>query len=130
LSSTPAHPTARQQTGHAAEQTALEYLQRHKLRLLTRNFNVPGGELDLVMLDHATLVFVEVRARSSGGLVGAVESVSRTKQRRLIHAAQYFLAAHPEHAARPCRFDVIGIQPSASAPTLEWHKNAFESHAY
>jgi len=122
--------TSRQRAGQSAEQAALDHLQRHKLRLVARNFNVRGGELDLVMLDGATLVFVEVRLRSAGGLVGAVESVSFTKQRRLIHAAQCFLAAHSEHAARPCRFDVIGIQHSNTVQTLEWQKNAFESHAY
>jgi len=123
-------PTPRQRAGQWAEQAALEHLQRHKLRLVARNFNVRGGELDLVMLDGSTLVFVEVRLRSAGGLVSAVESVSVTKQRRLIHAAQCFLAAHTEHAARPCRFDVVGIQSGATTHTLEWQKNAFESHAY
>jgi len=122
--------TPRQRAGQSAEQAALEHLQRHKLRLVARNFNVRGGELDLVMLDGATLVFVEVRLRSAGGLVGAVESVSVTKQRRLIHAAQCFLAAHAEHAARPCRFDVVGIQHANTVQTLEWQKNAFESHGY
>ncbi len=97
---------------------------------MARNFNVRGGELDLVMLDGATLVFVEVRLRSAGGLVSAVESVSVTKQRRLIHAAHCFLAAHSEHAARPCRFDVVGIQRTNTTQTLEWQKDAFESHAY
>ncbi len=122
--------TRRQIAGQSAEQAALDYLARHKLRLVARNFNVRGGELDLVMLDGATLVFVEVRLRSVGGLVGALESVSITKQRRLIHAAQCFLAAHTEHASRPCRFDVVGIQSGPTTHTLEWQKNAFESHAY
>ncbi|OYY73256.1 MAG: YraN family protein [Gammaproteobacteria bacterium 28-57-27] len=132
MSSTPARKTGQQISGQAAEQAALEHIQRHKLRLVTRNFNVRGGELDLVMLDGATLVFVEVRLRNRSGLVSAVESVSLTKQRRLIHAAQCFLAAHPEHAARPCRFDVIGIQHSIgmSTQTLEWQKNAFEANSY
>ena len=122
--------TSRQLAGQSAEQAALDHLQRHKLRLVARNFNVRGGELDLVMLDGSTLVFVEVRLRSASGLVGAVESVSISKQRRLIHAAQCFLAAHSEHAARPCRFDVVGIQHASTAQTLEWQKNAFESFAY
>ena len=130
MSSTSARKTGQQISGQAAEQAALEHIQRHKLRLVRRNFNVRGGELDLVMLDGATLVFVEVRLRSSSGLVSAVESVSLTKQRRLIHAAQCFLAAHPEHAARPCRFDVIGIQHGDGKSTLEWQKNAFEAHSY
>ena len=130
MSSQPALKTSRQIAGCAAEQAALEHLQQHKLRLVTRNFNVRGGELDLIMLDGATLVFVEVRLRSSSGLVNALESVNLTKQRRVIHAAQCFLATHPEHAARACRFDVMGIQHTDGTHALEWQKNAFESHAY
>ena len=126
----PALKTSRQIAGQAAEDAALEHLKRHKLRLVARNFNVRGGELDLIMLDGATLVFVEVRLRNSSGLVSALESVNLSKQRRLIHAAQCFLATHPEHAARACRFDVMGIQHTHGAYTLEWQKNAFEGYAY
>ncbi len=122
--------TPRQLAGSAAEQMALEHLQRHKLSLVARNFNVRGGELDLVMLDKNTLVFVEVRQRAAHALVSATESVNISKQRRLIHAAQCFLAKHPEHASRPCRFDVIGIQNTLDNNTLDWQKNAFESQAY
>ena len=117
-------------SGQAAEQVALEHAQHHKLRLIARNFNVRGGELDLVMLDGTTLVFIEVRLRNRNGLVSALESVNPSKQRRLIHAAQCFLAAHPEHAARPCRFDVIGILHGNGSQSLEWRKNAFEANSY
>ncbi len=124
-----ARRTSRQIAGQAAEQAALEHLQCRKLKLVTRNFNVRGGEIDLVMLDGTTLVFVEVRLRSSDR-VSAFESVNTAKQHRLIHAAQCFLAAHPEHAARPCRFDVVGIRASGAHHTLEWQQHAFESSAY
>ncbi|MEW5839322.1 MAG: YraN family protein [Pseudomonadota bacterium] len=122
--------TARQQAGSQAENLALDYLQRQKLALVTRNFHVRGGELDLVMLDDATLVFIEVRQRAARGLVSAAESVDGGKQRRLIHAAQCFLASHPQHARRPCRFDVVAIAHNLGERRLEWRKNAFEASAY
>lgn len=119
----------RRAEGEAGEQLALEHLQRQGLRLLARNVHARGGELDLVMLDGPTLVFVEVRSRSSRGLVGALESVTATKQQRLLTAARVFLGRHPEHAGRPCRFDVVGITRDGGRTTLEWAANAFEASA-
>lgn len=115
--------------GEDGERLALEHLQRHGLRLVARNVHARGGEIDLVMLDGATLVFVEVRSRAAGGLVGALESVTPTKQRRLLNAARAFLARHPQHATRPCRFDVVGITHAGGKTTLEWAPNAFEAPA-
>lgn len=117
----------RQAIGAAGEQQALDHLQRQGLRLVARNVRERGGEIDLVMLDGATLVFVEVRARAARGLVGALESVTPTKQRRVTHAARLFLARHPDHAQRACRFDVVGITHAGVASTLEWARNAFEA---
>ncbi len=117
----------RRAAGEAGEQLALEHLERRGLRLLARNVHARGGEIDLVMLDGATLVFVEVRSRKARGLVGALESVTARKQQRLLSAARIFLARHPQHAARPCRFDVVGITRDGSQITLEWAPNAFEA---
>ncbi|MDM7322995.1 MAG: YraN family protein [Gammaproteobacteria bacterium] len=119
----------RRAAGKAGEQLALEHLERRGLRLLARNVHARGGEIDLVMLDGATLVFVEVRSRSAGGLVGALESITPAKRRRLLMAAQTFLARHPQHATRPCRFDVVGITCDDERTTLEWAANAFEASA-
>lgn len=119
----------RRAAGEVGEQLALEHLERRGLRLLARNVHARGGEIDLVMLDGATLVFVEVRSRSAHGLVGAMESITPAKRRRLLMAAQTFLAQHPQHAARPCRFDVVGITRDGGRTTLEWAANAFEASA-
>ncbi|MEW6729206.1 MAG: YraN family protein [Pseudomonadota bacterium] len=119
----------RRAAGEAGEQLALEHLERRGLRLLARNVHARGGEIDLVMLDGATLVFVEVRSRSARGLVGALESITPAKRRRLLMAAQTFLARHPQHATRPCRFDVVGITRDDERTTLEWAANAFEASA-
>lgn len=122
--------TAQQISGQAAEQAALEHLQAHGLRLAARNVLLRGGELDLVMFDANTLVFVEVRSRAARGLVGALESITLTKQRRVIHAAQSFLAQHAEHTGRACRFDVVGLTRNGDTMHIEWHKNAFEASTY
>lgn len=119
----------RRAAGEAGEQLALEHLERRGLRLLARNVHARGGEIDLVMLDGNTLVFVEVRSRSARGLVSALESITPAKRRRLLMAAQTFLARYPQHAARPCRFDVVAITRDAERYALEWAVNAFEASA-
>ncbi len=116
--------------GQDAEVLACRYLQHRGLRLLRRNFHCRTGELDLVMEDGDNLVFVEVRYRRRSEHGSAVESVDRRKQRRLIRAAEYFLLTHPRLAARPARFDVVGIDPRPEAPgryRVRWIRNAFEA---
>ncbi|TQV65276.1 MAG: YraN family protein [Halothiobacillaceae bacterium] len=118
---------ARQACGAAGEQHALEHLERQGLRLVARNVHARGGEIDLVMLDGPALVFVEVRARAARGLVGALESVTPAKQRRIVTAARIFLGRNPQHAQRACRFDVVGITHAAGKHSIEWLQNAFEA---
>ena len=112
--------------GDQAEDRALAHLQRQGLRLECRNYRLAGGpqsrgaEIDLVLRDRdGTLVFVEVRARRSDSHGGAASSITATKQRRIIRAAQYYLmrVAVPP----PCRFDVVSIDGDA----LTWLRAAF-----
>lgn len=112
--------------GHAAETQALEYLQGQGLRLLARNWRCKGGELDLVMLDADTVVFVEVRYRLHAAFGGALASIDGRKK-RLVHAASLFLLKEPQWGNHPCRFDVVALQGSHHAgKPLQWLKNAFE----
>ncbi|AUY33898.1 MULTISPECIES: YraN family protein [Pseudomonas] len=113
--------------GQTAEDHALEYLQGQGLRLLERNWRCKGGELDLVMLDADTVVFVEVRYRLHAEFGGALASIDGRKQQRLALAANLFLQHEPRWATRPCRFDVIALQGRGHAgQPLQWLKNAFE----
>ncbi|MDD1960179.1 YraN family protein [Pseudomonas sp. 39004] len=115
------------QAGQAAENQALEFLQGQGLKLLTRNWRCKGGELDLVMLDADTVVFVEVRYRLHASFGGALGSIDGRKQKRLVLAASLFLQKEPRWAAQPCRFDVVALQGSHHAGRpLQWLKNAFE----
>ncbi|HYD97491.1 MAG TPA: YraN family protein [Noviherbaspirillum sp.] len=118
--------TAKQAAGDAAEDRALSWLQRQGLRAVERNFRCKGGEIDLVMQDGDTLVFVEVRQRADRNFGGAAASVTPRKQARLVLAAQTFLQRYRNPP--PCRFDVIAIDGSASdGSALEWLKNAIEA---
>jgi putative endonuclease len=115
--------TTRQMQGNAGEDEALAHLQRHGLQLVERNFRCKGGEIDLIMQDGAALVFVEVRQRSGGGFGGALASVTPAKQRRLLHAAQFYLLRLKP--LPPCRFDLVAID----AGKLSWLRNVLEAHA-
>ncbi len=106
--------------GEAAEAHALRWLQQQGLKLEARNYRCRGGEIDLILRDGATLVFVEVRYRSHGGYGSAAESVTPAKQRRLRLAAQHYLQRLGSEP--PCRFDIIGIDRDLR---IEWIRNAF-----
>ncbi|MCL7461514.1 YraN family protein [Pseudomonas sp. NW5] len=118
----------RQTRGAVAEAWAQTHLEEYGLRLAARNWRCRLGELDLVMFEGDTLVFVEVRYRSHSGFGGAEYSVDARKQRRVAAAAQVFLLAHPQWSRRACRFDVVAIAAGNqhTPPLLNWIRGAFE----
>lgn len=109
--------TSRQRIGDEGEEQALEYLQVAGMRLVQRSFLCKGGEIDLVMQDQNSLVFVEVRKRASSQFGGAAASVTPTKQKRMVHAAHVYLQTHKIMPA--CRFDLIAIDDGK----ITWLKN-------
>ncbi len=113
--------TDRQLLGQIGEDQALVYLQQQGLTLVERNFRCKGGEIDLIMQQGDTLVFVEVRKRADQRYGGAAASVTRTKQARLIIAAQLYLQRYRMPPAS--RFDVVALD----GETLNWLKNAIET---
>lgn len=122
----PGEISARQQRGMRGEDDAAQYLRDQGLLVLARNIHCRTGEIDLIATDRMSLIFIEVRVRSSRRFGGAAASVNTGKQRRLIRTAQYFL---PRLCSRyfagrlpPCRFDVISIENDR----LTWIKHAFE----
>lgn len=116
--------TLRRDRGRAAERLALDYLQRQGLRLRTRNYYCRAGEIDLIMNDGDSLVFVEVRQRSNPRFGGALASVDAAKQRRLITTARHYLQATGCDA--PARFDVVAIDAGG---TPQWVRDAFSADA-
>jgi putative endonuclease len=109
--------------GAAAEDAALRLLERQGMKLVARNARFRGGELDLVMRDGNILVVVEVRARSASRFATAIESIDARKCAKLMLAAQLFVAAHPEHAERAIRFDVVAFDDGRP----QWLKAAFDA---
>jgi putative endonuclease len=106
--------------GIAAEQLASEFLQRNGLQLIESNFRCRFGEIDLILRDGTTLVFVEVRLRSNQHFGGAAASVTLAKQGRIVRAAQIYLQQQLRESA--CRFDVVLLDGERR---IEWIKNAF-----
>lgn len=111
----------KKQTGDTAEALAASHLAQHGLRVLERNWRVRGGEIDLICMDHATLVFVEVRLRRNSNFGGAAASITPSKQRRIILAARHYLAGKREC---DCRFDVV-LLDALHMEQLEWIRHAF-----
>lgn len=118
-------PTAVRRRGDAVEAAAQAHLRRAGLHTVVANAAFRFGELDLVMREADTLVFVEVRYRNTRGFGGGAASVDARKQQKIARAAQGFLLAHPHWRDAPCRFDVIEADGLDSAPTLHWIRDAF-----
>ena len=114
-------------TGDGWELAARRHLEAAGLRLLAANQHYRIGEIDLVMRDGDVVVFVEVRYRRSAGFGGSAPSVDSVKQRKLVLAAQCFLAEHTDLAHAPCRFDVVAVDGSSDAPRVDWIRNAFDA---
>jgi len=111
-------------SGRLAEQWAAQYLQRQGLQPVAQNYRGRFGEIDLIMQDGKTLVFIEVRLRCNAGFGGAAASIDARKQQRIIRTAQQYLArlAHTP----PCRFDVV-LMDDAQGRQAQWLRNAFEA---
>ena len=110
--------------GRSAEARAERFLRARGLVPVARNWHCRFGEIDLVMRDGETLVFVEVRLRSRADYGDAVASVTLAKQKKLLAAARQYLAGLKREP--PCRFDVLAMAGEAEP---EWLKNAFEDFA-
>ena len=106
--------------GESAEEQAHRFLINKGLKLVCRNYRCKQGELDLIMTDQQTLVIIEVRYRKTDQYGSALESVTRTKQSRIIAATHIYLSSHKTD--RPIRFDVVAISGNGK---IEWIQNAF-----
>lgn len=115
------HRSPTQQQGDRAEARACDYLLGQGLTLLARNVGSRLGEIDLIMCDGDSLVFIEVRQRTRHDFGGAAASVTAAKRRRLQRQAQHYLMSRFGDRWPPCRFDVIAIE----ADVIRWIRNAF-----
>jgi putative endonuclease len=126
-SPTPRADASTRARGARIEAAAQRHLAQAGLSAVAANANYRFGELDLVMRDGPTLVFVEVRYRADDRFGGGAQSITSTKRRKLVQAANAFLGAHPRWAEAPCRFDVVDASGDVEAPALTWIRDAFRA---
>jgi putative endonuclease len=121
----------RRNQGAQVERLARAFLESQGLDAVAANANFRLGELDLVMRDGETLVFVEVRYRRQGshaqGFGGGAASVDARKRRKIVAAAEQFLLAHRAYARSACRFDVVAASGDTAAPEFDWLLDAFRA---
>ncbi len=118
--------TPRCREGARGERIAARTLKRAGHRIVTRNYQCPAGEIDLITVDGETVVFVEVKTRSSSEAAYPEASVNLRKQRQLLRVAKMYLAAKAAQD-RPCRFDVVSVVLNERGkPSVEHFVNAFE----
>lgn len=111
--------------GRAAEDLALAYLGDRGLTLVTRNFRCHAGEIDLILEQGSTLIFVEVRYRERSDFGTPAETVDARKRAKLRATAEYYLQQRRGGSKKACRFDIVAIHGHHTAPTVEWLPNAF-----
>lgn len=117
--------TISQVRGQAAEDFALNQLNDLGFSLVERNFRCKGGEIDLIMMDGSTLVFVEVRYRANNYFGDGLESVDRFKQRKLRVAAETWLQQNQNAMFTGCRFDVMSVSGDDKSFRAELIDDAF-----
>ncbi|MEX2353060.1 MAG: YraN family protein [Gammaproteobacteria bacterium] len=117
-------PLNSHQTGKQAEAKALVYLRQQGLIEIERNFHTRYGEIDLIMLDNTTTVFVEVRSRKHTGYMNVIETIDAKKVKRIILASRIYLQARGENTEL-YRFDVVTLSGTLHSPEINWIKNAF-----
>lgn len=113
-------------TGKLTEKLAARYLVEQGLLLQQSNFQNRAGEIDLILKEQETLVFVEVKYRRNKQFGGAISAISSSKQQKIKQCAAFYL----QHIGlneynTPCRFDVIALEGDIENPEIIWLKNAF-----
>ena len=114
--------------GRAWEAAAADFLASRGLDVVERGYRCRLGELDLICLDGATIVVVEVRARASAAHGSAGETVDARKRKKIVNATRHYLMRNPAWFERPIRFDVVAVDSIESQePHVEWIQGAFDA---
>ncbi len=110
--------------GREGEDQAAEFLKKRGYKILDRNYNTRAGEIDIIALHDGTVVFIEVKTRTSDRYGAPELAVNQQKQRRMVRAALGYIKYKKLHQV-PCRFDVVAIT-AADGGDPELIQNAFE----
>ena len=119
---------AKDAVGRYGERVAVGYLTALGMQLIDRNWRCPAGEIDAILRDGDTIVFVEVKAREGRAFGTPAEAVSTAKQRRIAQLAMMFLTRNRLVNCR-CRFDVVSVDVGPAAPIVQVFQNAFDAAA-
>ncbi|WP_057832637.1 YraN family protein [Colwellia sp. TT2012] len=112
--------------GKVSEQFAEQFLVKQGLSLIDKNYHCRQGEVDLIMLDGDTYVFIEVKYRKSKAFGGALAAIPLSKQQKVKHCVTFYLhQAGLNEYNTPCRIDVVALEGDISHPQVTWIKNAF-----
>lgn len=123
---TSANETSSSSKGQLTESYAQQYLSKQGLILIERNFHSRQGEIDLIMLDGDTYVFIEVKYRKSKEFGGAIAAVSASKQKKIKQCVTFYLHQNSLNEYNtPCRVDVVALEGDITQPDVTWLKNAF-----
>ncbi len=115
-----------QRVGGRGEAAAVAYLEKRGYAILTRNFRCPFGEVDVIAKEGETLVFVEVKVRTSEAHGVPQESVTPYKQGKIIKTAMFYTTQYG-WGDIPMRFDVLAILQSGSGHRYDYIPNAFDA---
>jgi len=112
--------------GARGEDLAVQYLKKKGFKVIERNYHCSAGEIDLIAREGKTLIFVEIKTRSSSEFGLPQEAVDRFKQKKMIEVARAYLAEHHLNEEIPARFDVVAIHLTSTGPDIELIKDAFQ----
>lgn len=118
-------PAWRQRLGRAAEALAARHLEARGCTVVARRYRVARGEVDLVVRDGCTVVFVEVKARRGTAKGHPAEAVDARKRRQIVGVARAWLAEHGP--AGPLRFDVVAVTVGGGRARVRWIRDAFRA---
>nr|VFJ89177.1 MAG: putative endonuclease [Candidatus Kentron sp. H]VFJ91221.1 MAG: putative endonuclease [Candidatus Kentron sp. H]VFJ97722.1 MAG: putative endonuclease [Candidatus Kentron sp. H] len=127
----PPHGGSSSERGAWAERLAAGYLCDKGMEILAKNYRCKFGEIDLILSQGITIVFVEVRFRRSLHFGTGAESVDCRKKRRIVRTARHYLQQNPLLRDKPCRFDIVSISLPDKGDTrrgIQWISAAFDEH--
>ena len=112
--------------GQHFEAIAEKYLISQGLSSKEKNYHSRQGEVDLIMQDGNSLVFIEVKYRKSSAFGGSISAISVAKQQKVRKTAAFYLQQLGLNEYNtPCRFDVVALQGEINTLEINWLKNAF-----
>lgn len=111
--------------GQQAEILAREYLKQQGVKIIENNYHSRWGEVDIIARQKNTLLFIEVRYRKDNRFGSGADTVSASKQQKIIRTAKHYLAANRESGKLDIRFDVISISSTLNKPIINWYSAAF-----